>query len=1044
MKLHIRLLILLTVADKSYASISTNIHSTTREEATESHTSELTSATGSSSKEIYDTTVADSLISESTVKHSISTSEATSSYTTDTYSISTSEATSSPDEATSSYTTDTYSISTSEATSSPDEATSSYTTDTYSISTSEATSSPDEATSSYTTDTYSISTSEATSSYTTDTYSISTIEATSSPDEATSSYTTDTYSISTSEATSSPDEATSSYTTDTYSISTSEATSSSDEATSSSDEATSSYTTDTYSISTSEATSSPDEATSSYTTDTYSISTSEATSSPDEATSSYTTDTYSISTSEATSSPDEATSSYTTDLYSTSTSEDRATGSTKDATSSYTTDTYSTVVSADIAINCPTTTAINSFTTDVYPSTTDGVNTTHNGTVEGYWLEWSVWGPCMYYPGSVDSCEGYRSRQRQFSTGHWTDEECQTCYFTTEKINGNYSTWTEWEDCSINCKGKSSRYRTCDNPSPCNGGRNCSVLGVDTLTKDCVIPPCLTSEVFDQNYLAEDSPMVVYTSAKVIIEALAQNLCFTNTSIFYSWELFKRMTDNNSTVTEIKENRTSSSFYFSLKPHDLKPGLYRLHVKIGYPEDFTHWMGESMYLKIEHPPPNTFIKGGTGRYIGEGSVTLDGKSRSYSLKNGPEIHQQNVEKWYNTDFLQEVNEKLNRINASTLYTHVQSLDNATGKLTDDYNVTIRERYKTSYVAGQDDGSSGYDSYVNDNYTNYYYYVIETRPFQDFFHIKYMKELYKDVQPKIFKEIVLPDDNEVVRNEYSELVNDLFYEGSLFVEHLMDFLDLLSDSYLTMLGLYNFEGVPIEDLTTNSPFLIVLDDWLRTIKDIRDDLELMNSTINTYASYVDIMEKGLQLTDYIKMDDFLQLYIRKTENKFEHFYLDFLRDFYNIMIRIDQVDWNRLEMIEKNYTNWLYGLVDDNRCAHFSPKTDGYAELQVQRQDVVNGVGYLIYLRAYFEGSYGYFVQHAQTIDGDPPELELECRLNCMKKTATTSILSLVAVCPSCTMSELTDAKFSWDFKHFPIDTRKVADYPNWQDMMLSG
>ncbi|CAC5378678.1 HMCN [Mytilus coruscus] len=797
--------------------------------------------------------------------------------------------------------------------------------------------------------------------------------------------------------------------------------------------------------------------------------------------------------------------SESTDMYSTSTSEDHATLSPDDATSSYTTDVYSTVTS----------------------------------TVESYWLKWTAWGPCMYKPGSVDSCEGYHSRQRQFfSTGHWikTDEQCQKCYFTTEKVNGNYSTWTEWEDCSTNCKGKTSRYRTCNNPPPCNGGRNCSVLGVDTLTKDCgpvdggwstwgewstclpenmtsiygignhtrsrncsdpepvcsgepcegivnetglctVIPPCLTSEVFDQSYLSEDSPMVVYTSAKVIIEALSQNLCFTNTSIFYSWELFKRITDDNGTVTEIKENRTSSSFYFLLQPHDLKPGLYRLHVKIGYPEDFTHWMVESMYLKLEHPPPNTFIKGGTGRYIGEGSVNLDGKSGSYSLKNGPGdpsglvfewaclnfvtndiykllsfkidplyvfLEQQNVEKWYNTDFLQEVNEKLIRINASTLYTHVQSLDNATGKLADDYNVTIRERYQTSYVAGQDDGSSRYDLFVNDNYTNYYYYVIETRPFQDFFHIKYMKELSKDAQPKIFKEIVLPSDNELVRNEYNELVNDLFYEGSLFVEHFMDFLDLLSDSYLTMLSLYNFEGVPIEDLTTNSPFLIILDDWLRTIKDIHDDLDLMISTINTYTSYVDIMEKGLQLTDYIKMDDFLQLYIRKTEKEFKHFYLDFLRDFYNIILQINQVDWNRLEMIEKNYTNWLYGLVDDNRCAHFSPKADGYAELQVQRQDVVNGVGYLIYLRAIFEGSYGYFVQHAQTIDGDPPELELECRLNCMKKTATTSILSLVAVCPFCTMSELTGATFSWNFKYFPFNTRKVADYPNWQDMMLSG
>jgi hypothetical protein len=36
-------------------------------------------------------------------------------------------------------------------------------------------------------------------------------------------------------------------------------------------------------------------------------------------------------------------------------------------------------------------------------------------------------------------------------------------------------------------------------------------------------------------------------------------------------------------------------------------------------------MEESMYLKIEHPPPNTFIKGGTGRIIGKGLIDFDGR-----------------------------------------------------------------------------------------------------------------------------------------------------------------------------------------------------------------------------------------------------------------------------------------------------------------------------------------------------------------------------------------------------------------------------------
>jgi hypothetical protein len=65
-----------------------------------------------------------------------------------------------------------------------------------------------------------------------------------------------------------------------------------------------------------------------------------------------------------------------------------------------------------------------------------------------------------------------------------------------------------------------------------------------------------------------------------------------------------------------------------------KPGSSSSGCNLKY-NYFIHWMEESMYLKIEHPPPNTFIKGGTGRIIGKGLIDFDGRSGSYSLKNGP-------------------------------------------------------------------------------------------------------------------------------------------------------------------------------------------------------------------------------------------------------------------------------------------------------------------------------------------------------------------------------------------------------------------------
>ncbi|CAD5112940.1 DgyrCDS2147 [Dimorphilus gyrociliatus] len=56
-------------------------------------------------------------------------------------------------------------------------------------------------------------------------------------------------------------------------------------------------------------------------------------------------------------------------------------------------------------------------------------------------------------------------------------------------INGNWSTWSEWEQCEPSCgDGISIRRRSCTNPPPSNGGANCE--GSEYDIKPCISEPC--------------------------------------------------------------------------------------------------------------------------------------------------------------------------------------------------------------------------------------------------------------------------------------------------------------------------------------------------------------------------------------------------------------------------------------------------------------------------------------------------------------------------------------------------------------------------
>ena len=64
------------------------------------------------------------------------------------------------------------------------------------------------------------------------------------------------------------------------------------------------------------------------------------------------------------------------------------------------------------------------------------------------------------------------------------------CFFFLV-VDGNYSEWSEFQTCSVTCgKGIQSRTRSCINPPPQHGGKNCSGFGLPVETKECRLREC--------------------------------------------------------------------------------------------------------------------------------------------------------------------------------------------------------------------------------------------------------------------------------------------------------------------------------------------------------------------------------------------------------------------------------------------------------------------------------------------------------------------------------------------------------------------------
>ena len=69
--------------------------------------------------------------------------------------------------------------------------------------------------------------------------------------------------------------------------------------------------------------------------------------------------------------------------------------------------------------------------------------------------------------------------------------------FVFSAIDGGYTDWSKPSECSVTCGGGTQTLtRTCTNPPPSNGGRDCSSLGPAQKKQNCNTQECRRFNLF--------------------------------------------------------------------------------------------------------------------------------------------------------------------------------------------------------------------------------------------------------------------------------------------------------------------------------------------------------------------------------------------------------------------------------------------------------------------------------------------------------------------------------------------------------------------
>ncbi|XP_077125438.1 SCO-spondin-like [Ranitomeya variabilis] len=95
----------------------------------------------------------------------------------------------------------------------------------------------------------------------------------------------------------------------------------------------------------------------------------------------------------------------------------------------------------------------------------------------GFWSPWGSWSSCSQSCGS-----GAQSRRRTCTNPssdilrqcRGEESEAQQCFLVSCPVDGSWTPWTSWSNCTQDCGGVVIRHRECTPPQ--SGGRHCSLL----------------------------------------------------------------------------------------------------------------------------------------------------------------------------------------------------------------------------------------------------------------------------------------------------------------------------------------------------------------------------------------------------------------------------------------------------------------------------------------------------------------------------------------------------------------------------------------
>lgn len=117
--------------------------------------------------------------------------------------------------------------------------------------------------------------------------------------------------------------------------------------------------------------------------------------------------------------------------------------------------------------------------------------------IHGGYSKWSAWTPCTKSCGGggklrTRTCNDPHPRYGGRNCSHlgrkFEFAECNVGYCP---IDGGYTTWSEFSPCTHSCgTGSMKRYRSCINPRPAYNGRNCSWIGKSEEIRSCNTNVC--------------------------------------------------------------------------------------------------------------------------------------------------------------------------------------------------------------------------------------------------------------------------------------------------------------------------------------------------------------------------------------------------------------------------------------------------------------------------------------------------------------------------------------------------------------------------